>query len=211
MSHAILQVVKLSDFLPWAQKKAAGAASKPAGDRRSAPRRVTDGAGWVYWADDAGKACRSRVSFLDVSEDSSGIGFLANRTAPEGFVSWALPDGGKALPCDIKHIEKTEKGYRIGASLKFQDRYLEGSGGTRVLWVNDDRVLLSVPATVRNTGQGLIEVSLPFNVPARRMIYLEGPRYGCLAVCRGARPDGDRFILVTEAASDSFLSAAAAA
>ena len=204
--------MKLSDFLPWAQKLAGpdGKAGR-SGDRRHAPRRVTDGAGWVYWADEAGKSCRARVNFLDVSEDSSGLGFIANRTPPKGFISWALPDGGKALPCDITHVDKQKGGFRAGANLRFQDRYLEGSGGARVLWVNDDRVLLSAPATVKNSGQGLIEVSLAFNVPARRMIFLEGSQFGCLAVCRGSRPDGAGFILVAEAASDSFATAAKAA
>ena len=204
--------MKLSDFLPWGQKKsAAPAASKLARDRRQAPRRVTDGAGWVYWADEGGKACRTRVSFLDVSEDSSGLGFLSGKTPPEGFVSWALPDGGKALPCDVKHVDKTEKGNRVGANLEFEERFLEGPGGTQVQWVNDERQLVSAPASVSNSGQGLLELSVPANVPARRMIYLEGPQYGCLAVCRGSRPDGNRFVLVAEAASDSFATAAMAA
>ncbi len=202
--------MKLSDFLPWGQKKA-GHEQAPVSDRRQAQRRVTDGAGWVYWAAESGKPSRARVHFVDVSEDSRGLGFRSARTPPEGSLVWALPDGGKALPCDVKHIEKVDDGYRVGTSLEFEDRFLEGSGGTRVQWVNDDRVLVSAPATVKNSGQGLIEVSTAFNVPARRMIFLEGPQYGCLAVCRGSRPDGNRFILVSEAASDSFVTAAQAA
>jgi len=70
--------------------------------------------------------------------------------------------------------------------------------------VDDNLELVCAPANIKNSGQGLLEVSLPVNVPARRMIAIEGPRYGCLAVCRGSRPDGSKFILVAEAASDSF-------
>ena len=98
----------------------------------------------------------------------------------------------------------------MSVNLDFQERIIEGRSQSRLQWMDGDRKLLHVPATVKNSGQGLIEVGLPINVPARQMVFLEGPQHGCLAVCRGARPDGNRFILVAEAASDSFPTTAAA-
>jgi hypothetical protein len=172
---------------------------------------LTGGSGWIYWSSAAGEAQRARVTFVDVSEDSSGLGFFSNVAPPEGVVCWALPDGGKAMPCGVRHVEKTENGYRVGASLDFEDNFVAGQGSSRVVWVDDRGVVQSIPAAVENSGQALVELGAASNVPARQMLFLEGPQYGCLAVCRGSRPDGSRYILVAEAASDSFVTGATAA
>jgi hypothetical protein len=99
----------------------------------------------------------------------------------------------------------------VEAALDLQSHAVASPPGSRIQWVDEDRVVHTMPATVKNSGQGLVEVNVPANIPARRMVYLEGRQYGCLAICRGARPDGSRFILVVEAASDSFATTAAAA
>ncbi|MCB9383211.1 MAG: hypothetical protein H6509_01245 [Bryobacterales bacterium] len=173
-------------------------------------RRPTSGGGWMYWVAESGETRRTRVSFFDISEDSSGLGFTAGAPPPDGTVCWAVPDGGKGLPCEIRNVEKIDDHYRVGSNLDFQDRFVSGQGGCRLQWLDAAGVLNSVPANLKNSGQALIEISMPENVPARTMVYLEGPQYGCLGVCRGARPDGSRFILVVEAASDSFVTGAAA-
>ena len=202
--------MKFSDFLRWGPKKnGADSAEAAVKDRRQTPRRPTNGGGWIYWATGTGQAKRTRVTFLDVSDNAVGLGFVSASPPADDSICWALPDGGKPLACAVRHKEKAEQGYRVGASLDFEARFAEGRGASRVQWAADG-VVHSFPATVKNSGQGLIEINLPSNIPARQMIFLEGPNYGCLAVCRGSRPDGSRFILVAEAASDAFTTAAAA-
>ena len=202
--------MKLSDFLRWGKKDGTSGAQEVVRDRRHAPRRPTNGGGWIHWATESGEARRARVTFVDVSGDTSGLGFLAPTAPPPSpSLCWAVPDGGAALPFEIRHVEKTEQGYRVGANLNFEDRFADGRGASRVQWVSQG-VLYTTPASVKNSGQGLIEINLAINIPTRQMLFLEGPRYGCLAICRGARADGSRFILVAEAASDSFTTSAAA-
>jgi hypothetical protein len=211
-ADAILQDVKLSDILSWGLKKNGsdpGEARAPK-DRRQAVRRLAGGAGWIYWASEAGDVQRLRASFVDSSQEPSGLGFVLPRMIQEKTICWVLPDGAAALPCEVRHVAKMEQGFRVGANLEFRERILDGRSKSRLQWVDADHNVVSAPAAVKNSGQGLIEVSLPINVPARQTVLLEGPTYGCLAVCRGARPDGNRFILVVEAASDSFLTSAAA-
>ncbi|MEZ5361262.1 MAG: hypothetical protein R2748_02695 [Bryobacterales bacterium] len=204
--------MKLSDLLRWGPRKEPGADGQPAlgADRRKVMRRPTSGGGWIYWAAESGEARRTRVTFFDISEDSTGLGFTAASAPPNGVICWALPDGGKGLPCEIRNVEKVDDVYRVGGNLDFEDHFVSGHGGCRLQWVDASGGLNSVPANLKNSGQALIEVSLMENVPARTMVFLEGPQYGCLGVCRGARPDGSRFILVVEAASDSFITSAVA-
>jgi hypothetical protein len=206
--------VKLSDILRWGLKKSesdhTGAAAW-ARDRRQSAHRLAGG-GWLYWTAETGEPQRARVNFVEGSGASTGLRFRTSRSPADGAVCWALPEGERAFPCAIVRTEKIDQGgCLVDAAMDFQDHFAPGPPGSRVQWVDDSRTVHSLPAAVRNSGQGLIEVSLPVNVPARRMVFLDGPGYGCLAVCRGSRPDGSRFILVAEAASDSFVTAPAAA
>jgi hypothetical protein len=202
--------VKFSDFLPWSLKKNGVDPDAPGGrERRHSRRSLDSGAGWVYWASATGEAHRLRITFVDSSQDPDGLGFVCPRPLDQGAMCWILPDGGAAMCAEVRHVAKTDEGYRIGANLEFQERFVEGRGRVRFQWINSERAVVWAPGSVKNSGQGLIEVGLPINIPARQMVFVEGPHYGCLAVCRGARPDGNRFILVVEAASDSFLTAAA--
>jgi hypothetical protein len=203
--------VKLSDFLRWGPKKAeppAPEAPISAHERRHALRGSS---GWIYWSTDAGEAQRSRVNFLDSPDDAEGLRLRAPKAPPSHTVGWVVPESGKAFPCGIRSFEKRDDGCLAEVALDLQERPVPGAAGSRIHWVDDDRVVHSIPATVKNSGQALIEVGLQTNIPARRMVFLEGRHYGCLAICRGARPDGSRFILVVEAVSDSFTTAIAAA
>jgi hypothetical protein len=203
--------VKLTDLLRWGAKKdvASAGAYEAVKDRRNAPRRPTHGGGWIHWATESGEVSRARVTFVDVSPDPGGLSFLTPKPPPNGSLCWALPDSRAALPFEVRHVEKADQGCRVGGNLDFEERYVDGRGVSRVQWVSQG-VLQTTPAVVKNSGQGLIEINLAVNIPTRQLLYLEGPRYGCLAVCRGARADGSRFILVAEAASDSFATSAAA-
>lgn len=168
-----------------------------ADERRKEERLRISGKTVVYWTE-SGKIRRSSGRLVDAGEEGSGLGAILKRPASVGSPAWFVTEDGQALGSIVRHCSETEDGHHVGAQLGLRTSEVDGWGGAALRWIDSAETMRVSPASLRNAGEGRIEVNCAEELPVGILALAAGKEVTCLCVSRKCVPFNGRFLLEIE-------------
>lgn len=186
----------ISNLFGWGGKR------KDEDSRRSAPRVVAEGPVRVYWRID-GVGFSGGGQLRDANEDGSGVGFVLRKQIPVGTIAWIIGEGGSIVGGVVRHADQQPDGYRTGVQLDTQPMVTGGWGGVQLSWVGRDEKTQLASATLRNSGEGCLEINCTGEAPVGSLLLIAGPEVSCLCWVTKCQPYGKRYLLEAETTADA--------
>jgi hypothetical protein len=188
--------MKISSFLGWGGKR------ENPDERRKEARYAAEGSMKAYWRLDNGfKSARGQLH--DAGEGGSGIGFTLPESIPVGSAAWITTNEGETFGGIVRHAADKDGVYRVGAKLDLQTKVVEGWGGVQLRWIGDGELMHVASASLRNGGEGMLEVNCAEAAPVGVLLLITGLEVSCLCWVNKCQPYGKRFLLEVETIADA--------
>jgi hypothetical protein len=171
-------------------------------ERRKEPRYAAEGPMRAYWREE-GEFKSARGRLRDAGEGGSGIGFVLSAQIPVGTSVWITTSEGETFGGVVRHSDAKDGAYRTGARLDLQSKIVEGWGGVQLRWIGDDGLMHVASASLRNGGEGMLQVNCAEAAPVGVLLLITGPEVSCLCLVKQCEPYGKRFLLEVETAADA--------
>lgn len=178
-------------------------------DRRRDVRAAVDREVRLEWRDEDGWRVEPVES---VDSSATGMGVLTETPLRVGDTVYVLEPDQAAVQAHVCNCEPVGESYRIGLAMIRRERRrtprLTAGGAAHVRWTGRGGAAVEAEATVRNAGDGGLQLRIDRAVEEGSVLRLTGAQIECMATVRYSIPHGDDHLVGVEILGDPFEVAA---
>jgi hypothetical protein len=157
----------------------------------------------MSWIEDDGSWKTVSVWLKDIGDGGTGV--FSRKPVEVNRSVWLINSQGQDSQGVIRYCTKSQEGYQVGFErIKVRVAKPESNGGAQLKWLEKSGKLVLTPVSIRNAGEGQIEVVTAKPVPAPAIMLLSGKEMRCLASAKACHKRGNRFLVEMEVVSDAY-------
>jgi hypothetical protein len=207
--------MSLSNLLRWGNGRKAAAsgdvrkgmaraetAAGPVGERRKSIRWPKDELATLFWLDKDGTTKTASVWMKNSGDGGSAV--VSDKPVESGQSAWLITQEGEDRQAVIRYCTEASEGYQVGLERLKAKKAEPRPAGTCLSWIEKSGKLVYLPVSVRNSGDGKLEVVSAKAAPAPALAMISGLEYRCLGAITACHKRGSRFLLDVDVVSESY-------